>query len=240
LILDRRIGDYILPEGWVVIAAGNRETDKAATYMMPSHIRNRFTHLEFEVHNPDWEAWAVSADVHTDILAYLKFRTEHLHKFDKEDKNDRAFATPRSWAFLSNIMKANPSPDVEFDLMAGTIGKGIGTEFHSWLKTRRKLPSIEAIIADPGKAMVPKEADMVYAISIALARAMDTKNVDAVVKYLSRVPVEYLVMAVKTATERDKALYETKAIQETFRVHYESILPSDGSDGARSKKAAKK
>ena len=49
LVLDRRLGEYTLPDGWSIIAAGNRETDRAVTTRMPTPLRNRFTHLNFEV-----------------------------------------------------------------------------------------------------------------------------------------------------------------------------------------------
>lgn len=238
LILDRKIGDYVLPEGWAVVAAGNRETDKAATYALPSHIRNRFTHIDFEVHNPDWEKWAQGADVHTDIIAFIHHFPQMLHKFDKEDRNDRSFATPRSWEFASKILKAQPSADVEFDLLSGTIGKGPSIEFNNFLKVRRQLPSIEAILAKPETAKLPERADMQYAISAALARIMDNKNAAPALKYLYRLPVEYVVMATKTATERDPALLEAKAMLEAYDRYYDDIFP-DEADKAGAKKAKK-
>jgi hypothetical protein len=240
LILDRKIGDYVLPEGWAIIAAGNREKDKAATYQMPSHIRNRFIHLDFEVHNPDWEAWAMKSEVHTDVLAFIHALPQNLHKFDKDTINDRAFPTPRSWFFASNILKANPSAEVEYDLLAGTIGAGTATEFNTWLKVRRQLPSVESILAAPEKAKVPDRADMQYAISIALARVMDNTTADPALRYLYRLSAEYVVMAAQTATTRDPKLCETKAMQGCFDKYYEDIFPDEAEkSGSKSSKAKK-
>ena len=61
LILDRRLGEYTLPDGWVIIAAGNRDGDRAHTTRMPTPLRNRFVHLEFEVDAQEWSEWAISA-----------------------------------------------------------------------------------------------------------------------------------------------------------------------------------
>jgi MoxR-like ATPase len=58
LVLDRKLGDYELPAGWVVFAAGKRETDRGVTSTMPTPLANRFAHFEFEVSVKDWTTWA--------------------------------------------------------------------------------------------------------------------------------------------------------------------------------------
>ena len=55
LILNRRVGQYVLPDNVVIAAAGNRDTDKGVTYRMPSPLANRFLHLEVEVNHDDWQ-----------------------------------------------------------------------------------------------------------------------------------------------------------------------------------------
>src|SRR6185295_5288869 len=178
LILDRKLGEYTLPPGWAMVAAGNRESDRGVVYQMPTPLRNRFTHLDFECNFPDWEVWANDNDIDPNIIAFLKFRTELLLSFDKEAKAERAFATPRSWAFSSRILKCEPSRDVEYDLLAGTVGKGAATEFYSFLKLRRDLPSLEEILKNPLKVALPKEASLTYAVAIGVSRAIDKHNCD--------------------------------------------------------------
>ena len=45
LVLDRKVGEYTLPPGWRIIAAGNRVSDRAAAQRMPTALRNRFAHI---------------------------------------------------------------------------------------------------------------------------------------------------------------------------------------------------
>src|SRR3990167_8288379 len=102
LILDYRIGSYILPPGWSVVAAGNRAGDRSSTHKMPAHISDRFFHIDYDVHFPDWKDWAIGNGIEQSVIAFLGFRPELLHKFDPAE---RSSPTPRSWEFVSDILR---------------------------------------------------------------------------------------------------------------------------------------
>src|SRR5262245_6632638 len=74
LVLERKLGEYTLPDGWAIVAAGNRESDRAVTTRMPTPLRNRFVHLEFEVDLQEWSEWAISSKVRPEVIAFLRFR----------------------------------------------------------------------------------------------------------------------------------------------------------------------
>ena len=78
LVLDRKLGEYVLPDGWAIVAAGNRNSDRAATNRMPTPLRNRFVHLEFEVDTQEWSEWAFQAGVRPEVIAFLPFSPELL------------------------------------------------------------------------------------------------------------------------------------------------------------------
>ncbi len=86
LVLDRKLGEYTLPDGWAIIAAGNRDSDRAATTRMPTPLRNRFVHLDFEADLQEWSEWAIQANVRPEIIAFLRFRPELLSQFDRDQK----------------------------------------------------------------------------------------------------------------------------------------------------------
>ena len=96
LILNRRVGTYVLPKGVSIVAAGNRETDKGVTYRMPAPLANRFLHLELRVDFEDWHQWAVSNRIHEQVVGYVGFAKQDLYDFDPKSSS-RSFATPRSW-----------------------------------------------------------------------------------------------------------------------------------------------
>jgi hypothetical protein len=199
LVLDRKLGEYTLPDGWVIVAAGNRDGDRAVTSRMPTPLRNRFTHLTFEVDMQEWCAWAIGANIRPEVIAFIRFKPDLLSNFDR-DAN--AFPSPRSWAFVSNILNQSPSSDIEHDLIAGTVGDGAATEFSAFLTTFRNLPNIDSILLNPEHEPVPNDAGAQFAVASALAyRATDT-NFDRICKYLKRMPTEFSVLCVHDASRR--------------------------------------
>ena len=104
LILDRRLGEYQVPEGWVIFAAGNRQGDRGVTYAMPAPLANRFTHYEVEVNLDDWIVWANSVDIDTRVIAFLRFRPDLLFSFDPAH-TPIAFPSPRSWEYAHRALQ---------------------------------------------------------------------------------------------------------------------------------------
>ena len=103
LILNRRVGTYHLPDNVVIVAAGNRETDKGVTYRMPAPLANRFLHLELRTDYDDWLQWATNNRVHEQVVGYIGFAKQDLYDFDPKSSS-RSFATPRSWNFVSDLL----------------------------------------------------------------------------------------------------------------------------------------
>ncbi|EKX65103.1 ATPase, AAA family [Streptomyces ipomoeae 91-03] len=102
LILDRRIGNYELPKGSIVIGAGNRATDNALARPIASALVNRLTHVHLEASAKDWLAWAADSGIHPWILDHLTDRPDHL--WSKPPKTEEPFSTPRSWHMLSDAL----------------------------------------------------------------------------------------------------------------------------------------
>lgn len=203
LVLDRKLGEYSLPEGWAIIAAGNRDSDRAVTTRMPTPLRNRFVHLEFEVDVQEWCEWAIQAGIRAEVIAFLRFRPELLSVFDRDAS---AFPSPRTWEFVSRILEAKPDRTVEHELLAGAVGNGAATEFSAFLKMFRELPNIDAILLNPTREPVPENAAAQYAVASALARCASDANFDRVCLYLDRMPTEFRVLSVRDATLRSPTI----------------------------------
>jgi hypothetical protein len=206
LVLDRKLGEYTLPEGWAIVAAGNRDSDRAATTRMPTPLRNRFVHLEFEVDLQEWSEWAIRVGLRPEVIAFLRFRPELLNAFDR-DAN--AFPSPRSWEFVSRILNSKPDQSAEYELIAGAVGAGAGTEFGAFLRTFRELPNIDAILLNPNQEPVPENAAAQYAVASALAHCASDTNFDRICLYLNRLPTEFRVLCVRDATLREPAIRST-------------------------------
>lgn len=167
LILDRRLGEYQVPEGWAIFAAGNRQGDRGVTYTMPAPLANRFSHFEVDAHLDDWVAWAYRNGIDERVIAFLRFRPELLFDFDPAH-NPMAFPSPRSWEFAHRSLQKFGN---ESELLQGTlqacVGPAAGIELTAFVNSLDKMPDLDDIVAGR-EVPVPEEIDLQYAVAAAL------------------------------------------------------------------------
>ena len=168
LILNRRIGKYALPKNVVMVAAGNRESDKGVTYRMPTPLANRFIHQEMKVDFASYQTWAVLNGIHKDVVGYLSFAKQDLYDFDAKSAS-RAFATPRSWTFVSQLLDDEDSDDDTLtNLVAGTVGEGLAVKFMAHRKVSGRMPKPEDILSGKVKDLNVKEVSAMYSLVISM------------------------------------------------------------------------
>ena len=183
LILNRRVGKYKLPDNVVIVAAGNRDSDKGVTYRMPMPLANRFIHLEMRYDFTAWQIWAVNKNVHRDVVGYLSFSKQDGYDFDAKGSS-RAFASPRSWVFVSDLLvdEENVDNDTLFNLVAGSVGDGLAVKFMAHRKVASKMPEPLAILEGKVKDLNVKEISAMYSLTISmcyeLKDVLDNKRVD--------------------------------------------------------------
>ena len=168
LVLNRKVGAYELPDNVVMVAAGNRESDKGVTYRMPAPLANRFVHLEMAVEFEDWFEWAVENNIHKDVVGFLTFSKKDLYDFDPKSAS-RAFATPRSWSFVSELIVDNDTDEgTLLDLTAGSVGEGLAGKFMAHRKVASKMPNPTDILSGKVKKMESKEISAMYSLTVSL------------------------------------------------------------------------
>lgn len=168
LILNRRVGTYHLPDNVVLVAAGNRETDKGVTFRMPAPLANRFVHLEMQVNWDDYFEWAVENKIHKDVMGFLSFAKKSLYDFDPKSSS-RAFATPRSWSFVSELLTDDDcDTDTLTDLISGSVGEGLAISFMAHRKIASKMPNPTEILAGKVTKMESKEISAMYSLTVSL------------------------------------------------------------------------
>jgi hypothetical protein len=168
LVLNRRVGKYVLPDNVVMVAAGNRESDKGVTYRMPTPLANRFIHQEMRVDFNSWQEWAVNANIHKDVVGYISFAKQDLYDFDAKSSS-RAFATPRSWTFVSELLKNDAvDDDTAMNLIAGTVGEGLAVKFMAHRKIAGRMPNPMDILKGKVKDLNVKEVSAMYSLVISM------------------------------------------------------------------------
>lgn len=172
LILNRRVGQYRLPDNVLIVAAGNRDSDKGVTYRMPAPLANRFVHIEMKVDFDDWADWAANNKIHKDVVGYLTFSKGDLYDFDPKS-GSRAFATPRSWSFVSELlMDDDTNNETLMDLIAGTVGEGLALKFMAHRKVSSKLPNPIDILTGKVTTMDCKEVSAAYSLTVGMCYEM--------------------------------------------------------------------
>jgi len=167
LILDRRLGEYRVPDQWVIVAAGNRQGDRGVTYSMPAPLANRFSHYEVSVNLDDWAGWAYRNNIDERIIAFLRFRPDLLFDFNPEH-NPVAFPSPRSWEFAHRALhKFAEQPNLLLGGLEACVGKAAGVELFAFIRSLEKLPDIDAIVRGESQEC-PDEIDLQYAVASAL------------------------------------------------------------------------
>ncbi|GAA4976893.1 MoxR family ATPase [Actinoplanes utahensis] len=180
LILDRRIGDYELPAGSIVIGAGNRSSDNALARPMASALVNRLIHVHLRASWADWREWAERTGIHHWVIGYLTERPDHL--WSAPPKVEEAFSTPRSWHMLSDALHSygdGIGEEMLGLLAAGTLGPAHATAFGGYVKIVRHRYGLDAIVrGDAGWPSAPGDRDLLYFLAEAF-RARLIKDLPA-------------------------------------------------------------
>ena len=212
LAVERKVGEYELPDGASLIACGNREGDRGVVHRMPTPLASRFVHLEIRVDAEDWLAWGAANGIAPEVLFFIQLEPTLLHQFDPQSK-EKAFPCPRTWEFTSNIVhrRNGLDPAVERALFRGTIGEAAAVEFAAFLKVWRELPHPRAVINDPENADIPENASALMALCGSLYRLAKDVNFDAIVTYSTRLRREVGEFLVGSCVRREPALQRSPA-----------------------------
>lgn len=219
LILDRRIGEYSLPDGWKVIAAGNRAEDNSNVTKFPAPLANRFVHVELEPDEEEWRTWALKSNISEQIVAFLGKFPQHLYKFPKA--GEHRFPTPRSWEYASKLFSSGLP-------IGSAVGDGVAAEFEAFIRVYKDLPDIEAILSGTSLEVPKKEqVDVLWALCMALVTRSKEENIGNIIKYIDNISEEFQVITivgiVKKNNDMKYALLKTKEWKDWEKNHKELI-----------------
>lgn len=167
LILDRKVGDYVLPKGWFVWAAGNHKGDRAAVYEMPAPLANRFLHLSIECALDDFKQYAYNKGISEEIIGFLSYRPDLIHKIHISEPN---WPSPRTWEMADSLFKAGISVE-------HAVGTAAHVEFEAFVKLRDQLPDLDAILSGKGDGRFASDPSVRYAtVSALVSRIQKSKQ----------------------------------------------------------------
>jgi len=164
LIQDRRIGEYHLPKGSIVIGAGNRTQDNAIVKTMSSALINRMVHIQLRASHKDWLEWAYENEIHHYVIEYIQMRPDHL--WSEAPKTEEPFSTPRSWHMLSDCLHEYGTSLNEqiLDVIASAcLTPHIAVQFKAFIKQIQRQYDLNKIINGELRwPDNPAERDLLY------------------------------------------------------------------------------
>ena len=244
LILNRKVGQYTLPKNVVMIAAGNRMGDKGVTYRMPSPLANRFLHLEIRVDFDDWEQWAIMNSIHPQVVGFLKQFKGDLYNFEPT-QHDRAFPTPRTWSFVSDMIDDDMPDSANTDMVSGLVGEGMAIKFMAHRRHAADLPDPSDVLSGKVTTFKSKEVSAAYALVTSLCYELRTRyedgkragNLDSFNKgadnwlgfMMSNFEPEMVIMGAHTVLKSYKVVFDRKKMTNfpEFFKRYANLLTDE-------------
>jgi hypothetical protein len=226
LLHERQLGDYKLPDGWVVIAASNRPEDGAGVHgRIDTAVTGRFaTHLNIVPCVYEVLEYANANDWDERLYAFLDYRgrptlrgdgtTEtagliHEYPDGGAPKGHIAIATPRTWEAANDILRAELPDDLQHAALQGVVGIGAAAEFTGFLAVFDGISDVSVILHHPDQATVPVELSTQYATTVILAKRCNEENIGNAVAFIKKMDDELVSIFFKIATMRDEAFFNT-------------------------------
>ena len=197
LVLDRQIGAHNLHKRVAIVCAGNKATDKAIVNRLSTAMQSRMIHLNLMVDPEAWLDWANASNIDHRVISFIKFRPELLHKFNPSHADD-TFASPRTWEFLSKIIKDKPKfSRTDHAVLVGTVGEGPATEFRAFSEVYKDLPTIEDMIENPTLVNIPREPGHQYAMTTLISHHANDDTIESLMIVTKKLPIEFQVVVLK-------------------------------------------
>jgi hypothetical protein len=200
LILERRLGEYELPEGWLIVSAGNTSEDRANVFELPAPLSNRFLHVELGVPSKEeWTMWAINNNIQGSIISFLELKPSFLYTFDKK-KKFKAFATPRTWEYTSRLIEKEKDKDLDYKeiLVSSSVGEGVASEFIAFLKLKEKI-NINEILKKPETVKKITSLDLRYSLLGAIVEKYreDNKVLGQALEVTNYLEAEYAILLLR-------------------------------------------
>lgn len=208
-ILDRCMGEHKIPDGWMIMAAGNMTSDRGVTFQIAAPLLNRMCEVEVATVLDDFINYAIPAGLKPEIASFLKDRPEFLHKFEGKGAIE-PFPSPRSWFAVGDTMDLDLRPEDRIEVFKGDIGYEAATTFEVYLRFWETIPRLDDILAGrPVK--LSNDMQIQWAVAMGLAARVDAKTFDNAWKVLEAMPKEMQTLCVKLAYKRDRGLVASPA-----------------------------
>lgn len=164
LLNERRLGEYILPEGWMIVCLGNGEEDGGDYNGMEGNFANRCSIFNVVPNVDSWKLWAFKHGVNELVTGYVSFKPQDLHSYSPDSETEMLFASPRSWTAVSNILNTygfREDDDILRARVIGNLGQRVGQQFFAFCKFKNQTIDPKDIVMR-GVDFKPESQEIIY------------------------------------------------------------------------------
>lgn len=218
VILNHCVGQHPLHKRAVSACAGNLTTNNAIVNRMSTAMQSRLVHYELMVDVAQWVQWANTKGLDHRVIAYIQHVPKNLHNFDP-DHDDKTFACPRTWEFTSRLIKRTPGAlQPKLPSLAGTVSEAIAQEFIIYTDIYTDIPTIQEILAQAETITISQEPGILYALSNMVAAWSKPDNIDVLMKFITRLPIEFATITIQNMLHRNPELYKEDPIAKWIEI----------------------
>lgn len=208
LLNERRLGDYVLPEKWMIICLGNGEEDGGDYQGMEGNFANRCSVFNVIPNVESWKLWAMKNGINELVTAYVSWRPQDLHSYNPDSETELLFASPRSWTAVSNVLNKHPFKDNNVELRAiieSNLGQRVGQMFVSFCKFKDKAIDPMQIVKGLKSPQIKQQEVLMITIQ-SVIKIVGDRIVEGVKRENKITPtnLQYLANALKWILTLDK------------------------------------
>lgn len=215
LLQERKLGNYVLPEGWRVVCLGNGEQDGGDFNGMEGNFANRCSMFKVEADAESFRRYGMTAGINPYVLAYIGWAPGDLQTYNDDDITEEGllFASPRSWEAVSDILnkgKGGKLTTLDEVRIQSNVGTEVGEKFCTFIKFKESIVNIDDILKDKTR-MIPEHLEAIYMTvqnlvteMARVARASDIEEMEKItrvgngVRWLLSIPrLEIAIMGFK-------------------------------------------
>jgi len=213
IVLDRVVSDTKLPDGWMVVTAGNRQSDRGVTYVMAAPLTNRQSIVDVDTTLEDFVAHASANDISPKVLAFVQARPEYLHQYNA-DTYGKQFPSPRSWFAVSDELEIDYDQQTRVDMIVSNVGKEAGISFEGFMRKYDVMPSLIKILDGDSDVDQPYDRDTEFCVAMGLAGRLTKANFNNAWKYIRHMGKEFQPLIIKMAVARDNDVRQATKFNE--------------------------
>ena len=173
LLLERRVGDYTVPDGWMVCAAGNGIEHGAVCYEMGTALADRLVHFNVVADPKSFIDWGTkSGRIAPEVLTFIQTRSQFLDGCQERISGGALIGpSPRGWERVSRVLSKTTDDRLRQLVITGIVGESAAAEFFFVVNEMKDLVSAEDLLkADPVKRLklMPRQLTSLYGLCYAL------------------------------------------------------------------------